>query len=86
MKDYLINVLIALDQLVNALFRGWPDETLSSRCYRLSGRYWYAAACRRILDFLFRPFGPEHCREAWESERTRKHINLPMEKTPDAGK
>lgn len=27
-------VLIAFDQLVNALAGGWQDETLSSRCYR----------------------------------------------------
>ena len=29
-------VAIAHDQLVNAWLRGWPDETLSSRAYRLS--------------------------------------------------
>ena len=27
-------VLIAADQLVNALLAGWPDETLSSRAFR----------------------------------------------------
>ena len=27
--------LIAVDQLLNTLLGGWPDETLSSRCYRL---------------------------------------------------
>ena len=27
-------VLIAVDQLVNALLAGWPDETLSSRAWR----------------------------------------------------
>ena len=26
--------LIAFDQLINTLLGGWPDETLSSRCYR----------------------------------------------------
>ena len=26
--------LIAVDQLINTLLGGWPDETLSSRCYR----------------------------------------------------
>lgn len=25
--------LIAVDQLLNTLLGGWPDETLSSRCY-----------------------------------------------------
>lgn len=26
--------LIAVDQLINTLLGGYPDETLSSRCYR----------------------------------------------------
>ena len=25
-------ILIGLDQFLNTLFMGWPDETLSSRC------------------------------------------------------
>ncbi|MDR3474492.1 MAG: hypothetical protein P4M09_22815 [Devosia sp.] len=32
MPKYLLNVLIALDQLLNALTGGDPDETISSRC------------------------------------------------------
>ena len=28
------HILIGLDQLLNTLFMGWPDETLSSRCWR----------------------------------------------------
>ena len=27
-------ILIGLDQFLNTLFMGWPDETLSSRCWR----------------------------------------------------
>ena len=30
---YAVRVLIALDQLGNALLGGWPDETFSSRCW-----------------------------------------------------
>lgn len=37
----LKNVLIALDQLLNALANGAPDETLSSRAHRAR-----AATCR----------------------------------------
>ena len=33
---YLEGVLIALDQFINAILGGWPDETLSSRCWRWS--------------------------------------------------
>ena len=72
-KLYLINLLIAIDQLANTLFSGNPDETLSSRCYRNSLKYWYADWARIVLDFLFRPFGKDHCKTAYESELTRKH-------------
>lgn len=34
----LAQVLIALDQLANAICGGWADETLSSRAYRESPR------------------------------------------------
>ena len=62
------SVLIALDQLANALLDGWPDETLSSRAWRWEQngiRSWP----RRIIDVLFF-FDPEHYRESFESERT----------------
>lgn len=31
MKTYLYNILIAIDQLCNAILGGYPDETMSSR-------------------------------------------------------
>lgn len=33
-KRYLWNLLIAIDQLGNALLAGDPDETISSRAYK----------------------------------------------------
>ena len=52
-------VLIGLDQLANAILGGWPDETLSSRCWRLSlaGRDWP----RLVVDGLFF-WDRDHCR------------------------
>ena len=42
MGRYLLNVLIALDQLVNALAFGDPDETISSRCAKAAhGSGWW---------------------------------------------
>ena len=32
------NILIALDQLINAVCGGWPDETISSRAWRWEER------------------------------------------------
>ena len=44
--------LIAVDQLLNTLLGGWPDETLSSRCYRWA-RDGVRAWPRRVVDGLF---------------------------------
>ena len=66
------SVLVALDQLVNALLGGWPDETLSSRCWRLEMagvRSWP----RKIVDALFF-WDASHCRESYKSERTGRQL------------
>lgn len=34
MSGYFHNLLVACDQFLNTLLGGWPDETLSSRCWR----------------------------------------------------
>ena len=68
MKRYALNLLIAVDQLVNAILRGDPDETLSSRAHRMrekGQRVWGWTA--RAIDLLFF-FEPEHCRTSWERE------------------
>ncbi|MDR1490516.1 MAG: pseudouridine synthase [Desulfovibrio sp.] len=65
-------ILIALDQFINAICGGWPDETLSSRAWRWErdgGRAWP----RKAIDALFL-FDPDHCRESFESERTGRQL------------
>ena len=65
-------VLIAFDQLINALFGGWPDETLSSRAWRMSVdgvRDWP----RALIDGLFF-LEKNHCRESYESERLGRQL------------
>ncbi|WP_418236842.1 pseudouridine synthase [Desulfovibrio sp.] len=74
MPAYLHGLLVACDQLLNALLGGWPDETLSSRCWR-----WHVAGVRswpcRCLDRLAALFGDrEHCRQSYESERTGRQM------------
>ena len=66
---YAKNLLVAFDQLGNALLGGWPDETLSSRAFRWSRdglRHW---PCW-LLDGLF----------FWDTEmhgwRTIRHCQL----------
>jgi hypothetical protein len=68
-----MNVLIALDQLLNVLLGGWADETLSSRAYRMDGlkRRWTLA--RRAIDALFF-WQPQHCWQAYHAERARRQM------------
>ncbi|MDE8034638.1 DNA helicase UvrD [Actinobacillus equuli subsp. equuli] len=73
-KSWGYHVLIAIDQLVNALLFGAADETISSRCYRgavlakepkLKWRIAY-----KVVNALF--FDSEHCKTAYESEVKRR--------------
>lgn len=60
-------LLIAFDQLINAYFKGWPDETLSSRAWRWQKNKNRSWPCR-VIDTIFF-FEPEHCRKSYENER-----------------
>lgn len=70
--SYFRRVLIAVDQLLNALLGGWPDETLSSRAWRweLSGIHSWP---RRVIDTLFF-WETDHCQESYESERLGRQL------------
>lgn len=73
---YLLQILIALDQLLTALLGGWADETLSSYAWRLEqqGKFW-GRVWRPAIDLLWRVFGvPEHCRSSYLAERTRAQL------------
>ena len=69
----LMQVLIALDQLANALLGGFSDETLSARAYRNDSktgkRRWRIA--RRVIDTLFF-WEVDHCFHAFMSEVDRR--------------
>jgi hypothetical protein len=70
MKLWIINVLVALDQMINALLGGWADETISSRAYRMkdSGTAWRLVhGGINLLLFI----QPDHCRIANDYERNR---------------
>jgi len=73
--SYGRKVLIAIDQLCNAILRGWPDETLSSRAYRwhIQGKRSWVMSC---IDWVFSVFGGElnHCEDSWRNEANRKHL------------
>lgn len=70
-KSYSYHLLIAIDQLFNAIFAGAADETISSRCYRgaqAGKKKWIVA--EKFVNALF--FDRNHCKTAYQSEINRK--------------
>ena len=71
MKAWALNLAIAVDQLVNAVMAGAPDETLSSRAHRMrvkGHRYWGWTA--NAIDGIF-VWQRGHCEAAYKSEQLR---------------
>lgn len=66
MKLYLYNLLIGIDQLINVLLGGAPDQTISSRCWYHRG-HWAASTAVDIIDFLFSWYEQDHCKSSYES-------------------
>lgn len=72
--EWIYQVVITIDQLINAIFNGSADETLSSRIYRLNQRPLYRAL-EKFVNVLFWPFqGPEHCKNAYQKEIDGRHM------------
>lgn len=63
MKQYILNVLAAISQIVNALLGGHPNMTLSARCYRERDRLVWGAL-RLIINAVFW-FDEDHCYSSW---------------------
>ncbi len=53
--QYLFNLFLAVDQALNTILLGHPDETLSSRLGRTVGkeRYFWVNPARTAIDTLF---------------------------------
>lgn len=66
--QYLINVLIWLDQGANVVFLGGsPDETISARAYRE-----HRPRLERVINWLS---GDDmHCRDAYINEQARRQM------------
>jgi hypothetical protein len=73
-KSWPVAVLVAIDQLGNAIAGGNPDATISARvgyfsqlAERAKG-YW--KGLEKIIDFSFYPVdGPRHCYQAWQADK-----------------
>ncbi len=74
-QSWLMNILVAGDQLGNALSKGNPDNTISARIgyfnYAVdsfNNKYW--KLLERIVNFTFKPIdGPDHCFQAYCNDR-----------------
>ena len=78
MKQRILNLLIALDQLAWVLLtlgRGHPDETISAAAWRMEqqGKL-VGRILRPLIDLLFLPIERDHCRKAWLSEVQRSQL------------
>ena len=78
---YWKQVLISVDQVLNTLFGGYADETLSSRAWRHYVKGDHKWPCR-LLDALLW-FDPDHCRTSYESEIERRQQKPPGALAPD---
>lgn len=68
LRTYLWNLLVSLDQFINTVLGGFPDETISSRAAksRKRGKRWACILCR-ILDRI----DPDHCEKNIEPDEGR---------------
>lgn len=70
--QYIKNVLIAIDQLFNAVIGGYCDESLSSRAYRWDNdgvRSWP----KKVINALFF-WQKDHCLSAYTNEREGRQL------------
>jgi hypothetical protein len=68
-RQWAANILLAIDQMANAVIRGDPDETISSRAGKSArqGKRWACILCR-LLDRI----DPDHCEKAIEADRGKR--------------
>lgn len=71
---YFFNILVAIDQLGNAICGGNPDNTISARVGYFSQvttnwTKWYWKTFEKVINFTFWPVdGPDHCLQAFEAD------------------
>lgn len=75
---YCWNILIAIDQLVNTVFGGDPDETISSRCgkWHINGRN--RKGCRKriykAINWIVERFETDHFKKSIEEDEGHRKV------------
>lgn len=72
-RDYILDILIAIDQLGTTILGGYPDETLSCWAHRGYVKKTWFGWTRHIINALFF-WQEDHCLSAYERERERKDV------------
>ena len=67
-KQYFWNILISIDQLLNTLIGGDPDETISSRCGKRKIK-----VCKWLCKALHM-FDKNHCEESIEIDEGKREL------------
>lgn len=75
-------VLVAIDQLANAILGGYCCETLSSRCWRLRDYNPYSFF-RRLIDRIFF-WQADHCRTSYDAQVQRRNMPSDYSNLPPA--
>ena len=69
---WLLNILISIDQLGNAIAGGDPDETISSRIGKLKvkhgGKIPWSRPVSRVIDWGLDKIDPNHSIDAIEAD------------------
>lgn len=75
---YTINVLLGIDQLVNAVVAGDPDETMSSRIGKIKRKHngvipWFHPI-PKIVDWGLELIDDNHCIDAIEEDEGKDEV------------
>jgi len=70
LKKYIRNIAIALDQLLNAVCFGDPDETISSRL----GRNYDGSKLELFVNWIFSWKQEDHCSDSVERDEGSQSI------------
>ena len=70
--EYTRRQMVATDQVINALFAGDIDETISGR----TGRAFSGSWLEKLINFLF-SWQPDHCKNAIEADEGKEDMIKP---------
>lgn len=77
MKQRILNVLVALDSFVLAVFtlgKAWPGETISSAAYRAELHGQFFGRARPVIDWMLCWLEDDHCKAAFSYAVNKRNL------------